>query len=111
MKGPLDTPEFCPCRADAPEKRPCPAPADDQGGDREAQREFAPGSRETYLRYARAYIISRGAVTMAKPIELGLTLEGEDARRFHEYMERPTYTDDARKLIRLAAQDAQNRRL
>ena len=24
---------------------------------------------------------------MATPIELGLTLEGEDARRFHEYME------------------------
>ena len=45
---------------------------------------------------------------MAKPIELGLTLEGEDARRFHEYMERPTYTDDARKLIRFAAQRAQN---
>ena len=48
---------------------------------------------------------------MAKPIELGLTLEGEDARRFHEYMERPTYTDDARKLIRFAAQRAQNQHL
>ncbi len=33
---------------------------------------------------------------MAKPIELGLVLEGEDARRFHEYMEQPTYTDDAK---------------
>jgi len=50
-------------------------------------------------------------VTMAKPIELGLTLEGEDARRFHEYMERPTYTDDARKLIRFAAHRAQHQRL
>jgi len=48
---------------------------------------------------------------MAKPIELGLVLEGEDARRFHEYMERPTYTDDARRLIRFAAREAQNRRL
>ena len=48
---------------------------------------------------------------MAKPIELGLVLEGEDARRFHEYMERPTYTDDARKLIRFAAHKAQNKRL
>lgn len=48
---------------------------------------------------------------MAKPIELGLTLEGEDARRFHEYLERPTYTDDARELIRSAAREAQNRRL
>ena len=48
---------------------------------------------------------------MAKLIELGLVLEGEDARRFHEYMEQPTYTDDARRLIRFAAQEAQNRRL
>jgi hypothetical protein len=48
---------------------------------------------------------------MAKPIELGLVLKGEDARRFHEYMEHPTYTDGARKLIRLAAQKAKGRRL
>lgn len=27
---------------------------------REAQRELAPGSKETYLRYSRVYIISRG---------------------------------------------------
>ena len=53
----------------------------------------------------------KGEVTMAKPSEPGLTLEGEDARRFHEYMERPTYTDDARELIRSAAREAQNRRL
>ena len=48
---------------------------------------------------------------MAKPIDLGLTLEGEDARCFHEYMERPTYIDAARELIRSAAREAQNRRL
>jgi hypothetical protein len=48
---------------------------------------------------------------MAKPIDLGLTLEGEDARYFHEYMERPTYTDAALELIRSAAREAQNRRL
>ena len=32
---------------------------------------------------------------MAKPIEIGLVLEREDARHFHEYMKQPTYTDDA----------------
>jgi len=46
---------------------------------------------------------------MAQKIELGLYLEGEDARRFHEYMEHPTYTDDARKLIHVAAQKAKDR--
>lgn len=46
---------------------------------------------------------------MAKPIELGLVLKGEDARRFHEYMEHPTYTDDARRLIRIAAAKAKDR--
>ncbi|EJG06935.1 hypothetical protein Metli_0977 [Methanofollis liminatans DSM 4140] len=46
---------------------------------------------------------------MAKPVERGLVLKGKDARRFHEYMERPTYTDDARRLIRLAAQKAKDR--
>jgi len=48
---------------------------------------------------------------MAKPIELGLVLEREDARRFHEYAEQAISTDDARKLIRFAAREAQNRRL
>ncbi len=67
--------------------------------------------RETYFRYAGAlYRIKKGR-KMATPIELGLVLEGEDARRFHEYMEQPTYTDDARRLIRFAAREAQNRRL
>jgi len=66
---------------------------------------------ETYLRWRDHYIIFRGEARMAKPIDLGLTLEGEDARCFHEYMERPTYTDAARELIRSAAREAQNRRL
>ena len=48
---------------------------------------------------------------MRRSIELGLVLEGEDARRFHEYMEHPTYTEGARKLIRVAAQKAKARRL
>ncbi len=40
---------------------------------------------------------------MAKPIELGLVLEGEDARRFQRYLDHPTDTDDDRELIREAA--------
>jgi hypothetical protein len=39
---------------------------------------------------------------MARPIELGLTLEGEDARRFHEYMESPTFTKEGMDLVRQA---------
>lgn len=46
---------------------------------------------------------------MAKQIKMGLVLKGKDARRFHEYMEKPTYTDDARRLIRFAADKAQKR--
>ena len=67
--------------------------------------------RETYFRYARGTLSYQEGRKMATPIELGLVLEGEDARRFHEYMEQPTYTDDARRLIRFAAREAQNRRL
>ena len=36
------------------------------------------------------------------PCELGLVLEGEDARRFNEYMENPTCTPDGIKLINAA---------
>ncbi len=43
---------------------------------------------------------------MAKPIELGLVLEGEDARRFDKYMENPDYTERGLKLIRSAAERA-----
>jgi len=31
---------------------------------------------------------------MAKPIEIGLVLEGDDARRFHKYMENPQITKE-----------------
>jgi hypothetical protein len=43
---------------------------------------------------------------MAKPIELGLILEGEDAREFHRYMENPAAYDtpEGRELIRKAAE-------
>jgi len=39
---------------------------------------------------------------MAKPIELGLELEGEDALRFHRYMENPDDTKEGRELIQEA---------
>jgi hypothetical protein len=39
---------------------------------------------------------------MAKPIEIGLVLEGDDARRFHKYMENPKITHEGRELIREA---------
>lgn len=39
---------------------------------------------------------------MAKQIELGLSLKGADARRFHEYMEHPDDTDEGKKLLKEA---------
>ena len=67
--------------------------------------------RETYFRYAGAlYRIKKGR-KMATPIELGLVLEGEDARRFQDYLDHPTDTDDGRELIREAALLAQKMRL
>jgi hypothetical protein len=50
---------------------------------------------------------------MAKPIELGLVLEGEDAREFHRYMENPSHYDtpEGRELARRAAHLARKTRL
>ncbi len=48
---------------------------------------------------------------MAKPIELGLVLEGDDAVRFQRYMEHPTDTHDGRELMREAAILAKNARI
>lgn len=39
---------------------------------------------------------------MAKQIELGLSLKGADARRFHEYMEHPDDTEEGKKLLKEA---------
>jgi hypothetical protein len=39
---------------------------------------------------------------LAKPIEIGLVLEGEDAKKFHLYMENPKITNKGRELIREA---------
>ena len=33
---------------------------------------------------------------MAKPIEIGLVLDGDDARKFQTYMEDPTITEKGR---------------
>lgn len=43
---------------------------------------------------------------MAKPIVIGLELHGEDARRFHKYIEKPTITEEGRQLIREAVRRA-----
>jgi len=43
---------------------------------------------------------------MAKEIELGLTLEGDQIRRFEEYIQNPTCTDLGIKIIRKAVLDA-----
>jgi len=50
---------------------------------------------------------------MAKPIELGLVLDGEDAREFHRYMENPARYDtpEGRELARKAAYLARKTRL
>ena len=39
---------------------------------------------------------------MAKPIEIGLVLEGDDAKKFYRYMDNPTITNKGRELIREA---------
>jgi hypothetical protein len=44
----------------------------------------------------------REGTEMAKPIEIGLVLEGDDAKRFQTYMENPTITEKGRGLIREA---------
>ncbi len=67
--------------------------------------------RETYFRYARGTLSYQEGRKMATPIELGLVLEGEDARRFQDYLDHPTDTDDGRELIREAALLAQKMRL
>jgi len=48
---------------------------------------------------------------MAKPIEIGLVLEGDDARRFHKYMEKPQITKEGRELIREAIKIAKKEKL
>lgn len=61
--------------------------------------------------YGRNIISYQEGMEMAKPIELGLVLEGEDARRFQRYLDHPTDTDDGRELIREAAILAREMRL
>ena len=39
---------------------------------------------------------------MAEPIEIGLELTGQDAIDFIEYMKNPTYTEEAKELMRQA---------
>ncbi|MCK9631980.1 MAG: hypothetical protein M0R30_10090 [Methanoregula sp.] len=44
---------------------------------------------------------------MAKPIETGLVLEGEDATAFRHYLEHPTFTREGLNLMREAKHDAE----
>ncbi len=44
---------------------------------------------------------------MAKPIEIGLVLEGEDAKSFQHYIEHPTFTREGLNLMREAKRDAE----
>jgi len=46
-------------------------------------------------------IVSK-ANCMARPIEIGLVLEGDDAKKFYSYMDNPTITNKGRELIREA---------
>ncbi len=48
---------------------------------------------------------------MAKPIEIGLVLEGEDAKAFQNYLKRPTFTRECLNLMREAKRDAEHARL
>jgi len=76
-----------------------------------------PGERGDEGRQENLFLLCRGTLSyqegrkMATPIKLGLALEGEDARRFQDYLDHPTDTDDGRELIREAALLARKMRL
>jgi hypothetical protein len=48
---------------------------------------------------------------MAKPIEIGLVLEGEDAIAFQRYLQHPTFTREGLNLMREAKRDAEHTKL
>jgi hypothetical protein len=48
---------------------------------------------------------------VAKPIKLGLVLEGEEALKFNKYIENPDFTEDGLKLIREAVRLAKRKPL
>jgi hypothetical protein len=48
---------------------------------------------------------------VAKPIEIGLVLEGKDAKAFQKYLEHPTFTREGLNLLREAKSDAEHARL
>ena len=45
---------------------------------------------------------------MAKPIEIGLVLKGDDAKAFQKYLEHPTFTREGLNLMREAKRDAEH---
>lgn len=54
------------------------------------------------IRLNELYILTGLVMSMATKIEFGMSLEGDDARAFHEYMENPDDTKAGRELIREA---------
>ena len=52
--------------------------------------------------FQKPYGMIQEETEMAKPIEISLVLEGDDAKRFQTYMENPTITEKGRGLIREA---------
>ena len=47
---------------------------------------------------------------MAKPIEIGTTLSGQDAIDFIEYMRNPTYTERANEMMKKIIRESEQRK-
>jgi hypothetical protein len=60
---------------------------------------------------ARSFPLSPRSDASVSEAAIGLVLEGEDARRFHKYMENPKITKEGRNLIREAIKIAKNEKL
>lgn len=64
-----------------------------------------------YYPYYYGYIVNSKIIEekfMARPIELGLELEGEDAVRFNEYLKNPRDTRKGKNLMKRAERLAKN---
>jgi hypothetical protein len=96
-----------------PEPKPGHRPGDPAGALRACTEPRETGRLATFQIVPGKYIADRKPEvnSMAKPIEIGLVLEGDDARRFHKYMEDPKITKEGRKLIREAIKIAKKEKL
>ena len=57
-----------------------------------------------HLSHVTSHIIT---INMAKPIELGLILDGKDALAFHRYIQNPIDTPEGRKLLMEAYEEVE----